>query len=83
YDTENLLLEQARREVLENQFEFQRLSESLDAIAKKEIVVLDTPRLSPLAFPIWAEQIQSRLSTQNWRQRIMQMAEELEHAARV
>lgn len=83
YDTENLLLEQARREVLENQFEFQRLSESLHAIAKKEIVVVDTPRLSPLAFPIWAEQIQSRLTTQNWRQRIMQMAEELEHAARI
>ena len=82
YDTENLLLEQARREVLENQFEFQRLSESLEAIAKKEIVVIDTPRLSPLAFPIWAEQIQSRLTTQNWRQRITQMAEELEHAAR-
>ena len=83
YDTENLLLEQARREVLENQFEFQRLSESLDAIAEKEIVVVDTPRLSPLAFPIWAEQIQSRLTTQNWRERITQMAEELEQAAHV
>lgn len=83
YDSENLLLEQSRREVLENQFEFQRLSESLDAIADKEIVVIDTPRLSPLAFPIWAEQIQSRLTTQNWRERITQMAEELEHAARI
>ena len=82
YDTENLLLKQARQEVLEQQFEFQRLSESLDAIAAKEIVVIDTPRLSPLAFPIWAEQIQSRLTTQNWRERITQMAEELEQAAR-
>jgi ATP-dependent Lhr-like helicase len=81
YDTENLLLKQARQEVLEQQFEFQRLSESLDAIAEKEIVVVDTPRLSPLAFPIWAEQIQSRLTTQNWRERITQMAEELEQAA--
>ena len=81
YDTENLLLKQARHEVLEQQFEFQRLSESLDAIAEKEIVVVDTPRLSPLAFPIWAEQIQSRLTTQNWRERITQMAEELEQAA--
>ena len=81
YDTENLLLKQARQEVLEQQFEFQRLSESLDAIAAKEIVVIDTPRLSPLAFPIWAEQIQSRLTTQNWRERITQMAEELEQAA--
>ncbi len=81
HDTENLLLKQARQEVLEQQFEFQRLSESLDAIAEKEIVVVDTPRLSPLAFPIWAEQIQSRLTTQNWRERMTQMAEELEQAA--
>ena len=82
HDAENMLLEQARREVLEQQFEFQRLAESLEAIAGREIVVIDTPRLSPLAFPIWAEQIQSRLSTQNWRERIVQMATELEQAAK-
>ena len=82
HDAENMLLEQARREVLEQQFEFQRLAESLEAIAGREIVVIDTPRLSPLAFPIWAEQIQSRLTTQNWRERIVQMATELEQAAR-
>ena len=81
HDAENLLLEQARREVLQQQFEFQRLAESLEAIAGREIVVVDTPRLSPLAFPIWAEQIQSRLSTQNWRERVIQMAAELEQAA--
>ena len=82
HDAENMLLEQARREVLEQQFEFQRLAESLEAIEGREIVVIDTPRLSPLAFPIWAEQIQSRLSTQNWRERIVQMATELEQAAK-
>ena len=81
HDAENMLLGQARREVLEQQFEYQRLAESLEAIASREIVVVDTPRLSPLAFPIWAEQIQSRLSTQSWRERIVQMAAELEQAA--
>jgi ATP-dependent Lhr-like helicase len=81
HDAENMLLEQARREVLQQQFEFQRLAESLEAIASREIVVVDTPRLSPLAFPIWAEQIQSRLTTQNWRERVVQMAAELEQAA--
>jgi len=81
HDTENMLLAQARREVLEQQFEFQRLRAALERIATQEIVVIDTPRLSPLAFPIWAEQIQSRLSTQGWLERITEMARELEEAA--
>jgi ATP-dependent Lhr-like helicase len=81
HDAENMLLAQARREVLEQQFEFQRLRAALERIAIQEIVVIDTPRLSPLAFPIWAEQIQSRLSTQGWLERITEMARELEEAA--
>ena len=38
-------------------------------------------RLSPLAFPIWAEFVQSRLTTQGWLERITEMARELEQAA--
>jgi ATP-dependent Lhr-like helicase len=81
HDGLNLLLSQARREVLEQQFEFGRLRETLEAIAVREIRVVDTPRLSPLAFPIWAEQIQSRLTTQGWLERIAEMAGELEREA--
>jgi len=81
HDDANMLLSQARREVLEQQFEFGRLREAVEAIAVKEIRVVDTPRLSPLAFPIWAEQIQSRLTTQGWLERIAEMAGELERAA--
>ena len=33
---------------------------------------------SSLAFPLWAEQIQSQLTTQGWLERIMEMARELE-----
>ncbi len=81
HDADNMLLEQARREVLEQQFEFRRLRAALDAIAVKEIRVVETERLSPLAFPIWAEQIQSRLTTQGWLERIAAMAGELEREA--
>jgi len=81
HDAGNMLLEQTRREVLEQQFEFQRLKESLEKIARQEIVCVETPRLSPLAFQIWAEQIQSRLSTQDWLAQIAGMAQELETAA--
>ena len=76
-----MLLEQARREVLERQFEFRRLAAAVDRIATQEIHIVDTPRLTPLAFPIWAEFIQSRLTTKDWLTRITDMARELEEAA--
>jgi ATP-dependent Lhr-like helicase len=81
HDGTNRLLAQARREVLEEQFEFTRLRDAVEAIAVRDIRVVDTPRISPLAFPIWAEQIQSRLSTQGWLERITEMARELESEA--
>jgi ATP-dependent Lhr-like helicase len=81
YDAESLLLSQAKREVLEQQFEFQRLREAVDAMVTKAIRIERPSRLTPLAFPLWAEQIQARLTTQNWRARIAAMAEELEHEA--
>lgn len=82
HDPGNMLLEQARREVLESQFEYGRLSGALERLANSEIVVMEPSRLSPLAFPLWAEQIQSRLSTQGWLERITDMARELEETAR-
>ncbi|MFM7034813.1 MAG: ligase-associated DNA damage response DEXH box helicase [Planctomycetia bacterium] len=81
HDAGNMLLTQARREVLEQQFEFQRLHEALEAIAAKEIRIVETPCISPLAFPIWAAFVQSRLTTQGWLERITEMATELERAA--
>ena len=76
-----MLLAQARREVLERQFEFRRLTAALDRIATQEICLVETPRLTPLAFPIWAEFIQSRLTTKDWLTQITDMARELEAAA--
>ena len=81
HDAGNMLLAQARREVLEQQFEFRRLHDAVEAIAGKDIRVVSTPRISPLAFPIWAEFVQSRLSTKDWLARITDMARDLEQAA--
>ena len=81
HDAGNMLLAQARREVLERQFEFRRLAGAVERIAAQEIRVVETPRLTPLAFPIWAEFIQSRLTTKDWLARITDMARELEQAA--
>ena len=81
HDSGNMLLAQARREVLEQQFEYRRLAEALDAIATKEIRIVETRRITPLAFPIWAEFVQSRLTTKDWLARIADMARELEQEA--
>ena len=83
HDAGNMLLAQARREVLERQFEFRRLHDALAAIATQDVRIVRTPRISPLAFPIWAEFVQSRLTTKDWLTRITDMARELEAAAAV
>ncbi len=81
HDAGNLLLAQARREVLERQFEFTRLRDTLDVLAVRDIRIVETRRLTPLAFPIWAEFVQSRLTTKDWLTQIADMARELEAAA--
>jgi ATP-dependent Lhr-like helicase len=50
HDADNMLLGQARREVLERQFEFQRMEGTLARIATLELVIVDTQRISPLAW---------------------------------
>jgi ATP-dependent Lhr-like helicase len=81
HDAGNLLLAQARREVLERQFEFTRLHDTLETLATRDVRVVETSRLSPLAFPIWAEFVQSRLTTKDWLAQITDMARDLEAAA--
>ncbi len=82
YDGDNLLLDQARREVLENQLETRRMRETLASIGQKNIVIERPERLTPLAFPLWAERLQSQImSSETWRDRVERMAASLERAA--
>jgi ATP-dependent Lhr-like helicase len=82
FDPESLLLEQARREVLERQLEFARLRNALEQIAREQFLLIDAPRLTPLAFPLWAERIASQtLRHESAVQRIERLARELEQAA--
>lgn len=82
YDRENLLLDQANREVLESQMEFKRMQETLKSITNCEIKLRQPQRLTPLAFPLWADRLQSQtVSSENWRQRVEKMLNSLESAA--
>ncbi|PEN11167.1 DNA ligase-associated DEXH box helicase [Longibacter salinarum] len=82
YESENPLLEQARREVRERQLEEDRLRDALDRIRDATLHVIDVPRMTPLAFPIYVDRLRDRISSEPLAQRVRRMQEELEEAAR-
>ncbi|MEQ8821327.1 MAG: ligase-associated DNA damage response DEXH box helicase [Sumerlaeia bacterium] len=81
FDPGNLLLEQARREVLEGQLEIARMRETLEAMADMEFVLVEPKRLSPLAFPLWAQRLrEASVSSEDFAERVGRMVMELEAA---
>jgi ATP-dependent Lhr-like helicase len=81
FDPGNLLLAQARREVLEEQLEAARLRTCLERIARMKLVVVETQRLTPFAFPIWAERLREQVTSEDWESRVRRMVERLEKEA--
>ncbi len=78
HDPGNLLLAQAQREVLDSQLEIRRLHAALERIAVGAFDLVDTQRLTPLAFPLWAEFSHAEVSSEPWAQRVARMALALE-----
>lgn len=81
YDPENRLLKQAQTEVLEAQLEVGRLRSVLQRIEGSRLALIETERLTPLAFPIWAERIRAHVSSESWQDRVQRMSVRLEKAA--
>ena len=81
YDPDNLLLHQARREVLERQFEGSRLKRVLERIAASRIVVVDPPRPTPLAFPLLVDRLRESLSSEKLADRVKRIVADLERKA--
>jgi ATP-dependent Lhr-like helicase len=83
FDPGNLLLDQARREVLDNQLEIVRLRRALEEAWTKRMVILEMDRLSPMGFPIWAEQLRATtLSSEKWSDMVKKMVVLLEEEDR-
>ncbi|MBE2256074.1 MAG: ligase-associated DNA damage response DEXH box helicase [Ignavibacteria bacterium] len=78
YDPENLLLYQARKEVMEKQLEESRLYKSLERINECEFRIIETEKFTPLSFPILADIMRDKMSTEKIEERIMKMQLELE-----
>jgi ATP-dependent Lhr-like helicase len=73
YDPSNLLLAQAQREALENQFEQGRLVRTMERLRTSQILWSSMKRFSPFAFPLTMERLSSRLSTETLSERIYRM----------
>jgi ATP-dependent Lhr-like helicase len=79
FDPDNLLLGQARREVLENQFEQDRLAAALDRIASSTLRVVEIEKPSPLSLPLIIERIGSQtMSSEDVESRLARMQAEMQ-----
>lgn len=78
YDSGNLLLDQARREVLEAQLEYRRLEDALARIARQQWIIEEPGQLTPFSFPLWADSLRSQtMSSETVQTRIDRMAGDL------
>lgn len=64
YDPEHVLLQQAKDDVLRDEFDVERLSETLCVLEKQPIRVKQIAQPSPLALPLVIDRLSSRLSTE-------------------
>jgi len=82
HDPDNMLVAQARREVLERQLEASRLARVLDRLAQSSVRVVDVERPTPLAFPLMIDMTRAKLSTEKLADRVRRMAVAAEKPAR-
>lgn len=81
YDPDNLLLAQARREVLDRRLEAPRLAAALDRMRRDRVVVTTPPRPTPFGFPLMVEMFREQLSTEALEARVARLVADLERAA--
>ncbi|MFP4281266.1 MAG: hypothetical protein ACLFU2_01445, partial [Opitutales bacterium] len=70
FDPENALLQQAQREVLEEQFEQSRREATLVRCARARVLLHESERPSPLAQPLVTDRLSSQVSGETPRQRM-------------
>lgn len=81
HDPGNLLLEQARREVLERQLEASRLGRTLARLEAGRVLIAELERPSPFAFPLLVDRAREQVSSEKLADRVRRMRAPLERAA--
>lgn len=81
YDENNLLIKQAMDEVMTQQLEQSRLIESLRQINSQRIILKETPKPTPFAFPILVSVLRrEKLSSEQITDRLIKMQLQLERS---
>ena len=73
YDTDNLLVQQAYREVLETQLEEDRVRTVLEALQKRQPVIKKISRPSPFSFPLMVDRLRQQLSSEEVEEQLKRM----------
>lgn len=81
FDPENPLLVQAHREVLERQLEKSRLTAALERLQNARMLLVDTERPTPLAFPILVDRLRETVTSESLADRVARMTLGLEEYA--
>jgi ATP-dependent Lhr-like helicase len=81
WDPSNPLLGQAEREVLERQLEFSRLAQALRRMAATPVLLRQTHKPSPFAFPIMVGRLREKLTSEKLADRVRRMQLEYDRAA--
>jgi Lhr-like helicases len=75
YDPDHILLAQAKRDVLEDEFDLPRLMETLTSLSARPLHLCALKKPSPLALPLLIERLSARLSTERLQDRLQRMTE--------
>ncbi len=81
YDAGNLLLTQARTELLAEELDIVRLQNSLTRMAAQQLVIKPIARPTPFSFPLMVERLREKLSNESMADRIARMVQQLESDA--
>ncbi|WP_338798810.1 ligase-associated DNA damage response DEXH box helicase [Acidovorax sp. DW039] len=81
YDPDNLLLAQARAELLVQELDMDRLARTLQRMKAQTLSVHPLQRPTPFALPLMVERFRERLSTESLGDRLERMVQALEQAA--
>lgn len=73
YEPDNLLFQQAYREVFEHQLEEGRVIQALERMALQEIVWKPCEKPTPFSFPIITDRLREKLSSETLAERIKKM----------
>lgn len=73
YDSENLLLKQAKKETLDKYFAQNRLLRVFERLQASSLIIKHPSRFTPFSLPLFVERVSQRLSTETLAERIKQI----------